>query len=286
MLSSQFYREVQIPPRPAWLPAEYLQGFDRWYNVSVDGMIKEHVPDDMHSVKYDPVTDPLRITNLDHDLLGPLKELLVGSSVPIKHVVILSLESTRKDVFPLKKGSHLHDAIMQSHDTEQVLNLEEELYKLSANAEILTGEASGFESTQNATSAHAGTWRGISKDKGGLNVQGAFTGSTSTFKSMLGSHCGVQPLPVDFTVEALTPIYQPCIPSILDLFNRNKPAVTGEKDAKQFQNSKWKSVFVQSITDQFDHQEMLNQRMGFSEVVVKSTLLDPTSKYYPPTERE
>jgi phosphoglycerol transferase MdoB-like AlkP superfamily enzyme len=111
---------------------------------------------------------------------------------------------------------------------------------------------------------------------------------------MLGSHCGVQPLPVDFTVESQARIYQPCLPSILKLFNHNKGLLPQKRRTSTIQSSgynnftsmPWKSVLVQAITDQFDHEDELNEHIGFSEVIVRDDLLNPLSKHYPPTEKE
>lgn len=294
---------------PSWLPREQLPGFNRWYHNSNDQVVaseqagEDSVEDGTSSktsnhekayedISYDPVEDPLRISNLGEDVLLPITEAIKKNKINIKHVVILSLESTRKDVFPLKKNSHLNDAIMKSHGsaksgTEAASNLA----KLTVNAELLTGEVSGYDVPEEPQSPLNQTWRNLSKEKGGLNVVGAFTGSTSTFKSMLGSHCGVQPLPVDFTVEAGDHIYQPCLPSILELFNHNKKSSVKRKDKanhseKDFRSKPWRSVFVQSITDQYDRQEELNKGIGFTEVITKETLLDPTSKHHPPTEKE
>ncbi|TVY40610.1 hypothetical protein LSUB1_G005920, partial [Lachnellula subtilissima] len=293
---------------PSWLPREQLKGFGRWYHNSIgqlavsDQVQNDSVEDGASSrtnaektyedINYDPVQDPLRISNLDGDVFLSITEAIKKNKVNIKHVVILSLESTRKDVFPLKKNSHLHDAIMKSHGSaKSAMEASSNIAKLTVNAELLTGEDSGYDVQEEYQSHLNRTWRGLSKEKGGLNVLGAFTGSTSTFKSMLGSHCGVQPLPVDFTVEAGDQIYQPCLPSILQLFNRNKNSSVerGHKETssdKGFRSQPWRSVFVQSITDQYDRQEELNEGMGFTQVITKETLLDPTSKHYPPTEEE
>jgi hypothetical protein len=300
--------ERHRPARPDWLPEEKMHGFGRWYHhKSHHGhfeLEEEHSIEVRRGrkgngfykgVNYDPVKDPLRITNLDQDLLGPITEALKDRKVPIKHVVIISLESTRKDVFPLKEGSHMHDMITKSHgsDEDSISRVNQELSSLTVNAELLTGEDSGFQTTFIDYAANkSATWRNLAKDRGGINVMGAFTGSTCTFKSMIGSHCGVQPLPVDFTVEAHGHIYQACLPDIFKLFNHNKtPRQLESRGSKSEEMSTvnsmpWKSAFVQSITDQYDHQDELNNHMGFSEVIVKSTLLDPTSKHYPPTEKE
>ncbi|KFX97541.1 hypothetical protein O988_04821 [Pseudogymnoascus sp. VKM F-3808] len=275
---------------PSWLPQERIPGFDRWYHnaSSADSHSNRH--HERHA-SYDPVNDPLHISNLDGDILAPITEAIKDAKVRIKHVVIISLESTRKDVFPLKKDSHLHKAIMNTHDTdESAAEANLQLANVSVNAEFLTGEDGGFDVEKKDNLTGSRTWRSLNKDKGGLNVQGAISGSSATFKSMLGSHCGVQPLPVDFTVEARGPIYQPCIPSILGLFNHNKqsPAKNGKRseDGEDIKSRPWKSVLVQSITDQYDHQDDLNVRMGFSQTITKHTLVDPNSKHYPPTESD
>lgn len=272
---------------PSWLPQERIPGFDRWYH---DGSLADRYPQKHHKIhaSYDPISDPLRISNLDRGILTPITEAMKEMKVSIKHVVIISLESTRKDVFPLKKDSHLHDVIMNTHESkESAAKANLQLANLTVNAEYLTGEDSGFDVEKKDNPGNK-TWRSLSRDKGGLNVMGAFTGSSSTYKSMLGSHCGVQPLPVDFTVEARGPIYQPCIPSILGLFNHNKqsPAknVQSSKHDEDMKSRPWKSVLVQSITDQYDHQDDLNERMGFSQSITKHTLINPNSAHYPPSE--
>ncbi|OBT84786.1 hypothetical protein VE02_06923 [Pseudogymnoascus sp. 03VT05] len=272
--------DIQLP---SWLPQERIPGFDRWYHHGRSADKHHHKHHHGH-VSYDPSSDPLRISNLDGDILASITEAMKENKVSIKHVVILSLESTRKDVFPLKKGSHLHDAIMKTHGSkESAAEANSQLAKLTVNAEILTGEDSGFD-VKNRNPPGNQTWRALSKEKGGLNVIGAFTGSSSTFKSMLGSHCGVQPLPVDFTVEAGAPIYQPCLPSILGLFNRNKQNGQSSKHNEDVRWRPWNSVFVQSITDQYDGQDELNERIGFSQSITKQTLVNPLSNHYPPTE--
>ncbi|KAJ5733178.1 Alkaline phosphatase-like alpha/beta/alpha [Penicillium manginii] len=135
------------------------------------------------------------------------------------------------------------------------------------------------------------TWRDPTEaGMGGLNVQGAITGSTLTFKSIIGSHCGVNPLPVDMLEESGLEIYQPCLPQLFDAFNKAKSPVqprqsekVERRDAASNQSEAveypWKSVFMQSITDDYDRQNVLNDHMGFKHQVVKSTLQNPHSKY-------
>lgn len=241
-------------------------------------------------LNYDPVLDPLRISNLDQGVLAPIADALKERNIKIKHIVFLALESTRKDVFPIRKGSNIYQAIMRTHGNEESATAAQNaLSVLTTNAELLSGESGGFEGTPANSTAKTEVWRNVAKDRGGINVKGAFTGSTTSLKSFLESHCGVQPLAVDFTVEARRQIYQPCIPSILKLFNNNKAKresrpPDAEKD--DFSSMPWKSAYVQAITDHFDHQDILNEEVGFDEIVSKNTLLDPSSEHYPPKEKQ
>ncbi|TVY83542.1 hypothetical protein LSUE1_G002197 [Lachnellula suecica] len=279
--------------RPTWLPEQKMKGFGRWYNESDES---DSVNEDLFAgVNYDPRNDPLKISNMNQDLLESLAKTLENHKVAIRHVVLLSLESTRKDVFPFKKDSHLHKQIMKTHTSnENRAKANFELSKLTRNAELLTGESSGLgEGDMDFSSARPGSWRNLRKDMGGINIVGASTGSTSSLKSIIGSHCGVQPLPVDFTVEVGRQIYQPCLPNILNLFNHNKHPQAQEHQSKakgsvseNVKSMSWKSVYLQSITDQYDHQDRLNQNMGLDEVIVKNTLSNPSSKHYPPSEKE
>ena len=293
--------QQQKLPRPLWLPDHQIEGFDRWYNDPRPEDYSFAEPENVHQERkwrmrrgpaYDPTKDALKITNLDQDLLKPLAEALEKRKPRIKHVILLSLKSTRSDVFPLKKNSQLYDIIIKSRQsTESIEEINLDLSEITLNAELLTGEIAGFDGVErNGSSGPVGSWRGLGRGRGGINVQGAFTGSTTSLKSLLGSHCGVQPLPVDFTVEAHRSIYQPCIPQILNLFNQNKQKgriySSGSYNERYDMNSMpWKSVYAQSITDQYDHQERLNRHVGFSEVIVKDTLLDPLSKHYPPKRK-
>jgi Sulfatase len=246
---------------------------------------------------YNPSCDPLRITNLDKEILEPLEAVFSAQRPLIKHVVLLTLESTRKDMFPLRKESLIYDKILSTYEDANAAQheLNKKLSQLTPITETLTGESSGFDypkenKDEQPSQAH---WKSKLNDSyGGINVHGAITGSAFTFKSLLGSHCGVEPLPVDFTEEIKGRIYQPCVPQILELFNEQQKNASSEKtsneskDQPDFLSSPWESVLVQSITDQFDSQDILDEHMGFKNTVMKSTLLNPSSKYYPPKEEE
>ena len=283
---------LESAPLPPWLPKNQLDGFERWYlhedqekNAKGHGGHGGYGSPEMlqHMFKYDPVQDPLRITNLDQEVLQPIVDALKDRKIAIKHIVLLTMESTRGDFFPLKKGSFTYENIMKTHgsDTESLKKAEMELAQLTVNAELLTGVDGGFV-RDNKTNSIAGSWKDLKADRGGINILGSMTGSTTSFKSVVGAHCGLAPLPVDFTIEAQQKIYQPCVPQILSLFNQNKPKGAERKDVNSMP---WRSVFAQSITDQFDKQDQLNRHMGWSDVIVKGTLLEPGAKY-PPTEKE
>lgn len=73
------------PPRFSWLPKHPpLTGFEDWYNG------KHHYR----------ASEDLRVSNLDQGIIGELKGKL--ADVKIRHVMLIKLESTRKDVFPVK----------------------------------------------------------------------------------------------------------------------------------------------------------------------------------------
>lgn len=65
-------------------------------------------------VHYNPAHNPLRISNLENEVLESLRESLQSGSVNITHVLLLKLESTRADVFPLRKQSYFGDIIRKT----------------------------------------------------------------------------------------------------------------------------------------------------------------------------
>lgn len=289
--------------RPSWLPKEVTAGFAKWYrprhhhhHAGKHGHGKHaHPPESKRyghhpeghppppprddtppppppGSGYESVLDPLKISNLDQPLLQALQDALKDSKIPIKHVVLMSLESTRKDVFPLDKNGILYEHLAESRkdDIDGGLAAKKrdelaDLSQLSRNAEIITGLDTHF--------GHA-----INTTHGGINVAGALTGSTFTLKSLLGSHCGVSPLPVDFLEELETEIYQPCLPQILNVMNKqNDPAAS----SWEWTNHTWKSVFMQASTNKFDRQQPALEKMGFDVTMVREDLMRPGAKYPP-----
>lgn len=211
----------------------------------------------------------------------------------IKNVLLITLESTRKDMFPFRKDSGVYNSILSSyHDASAAVELDKKLRNLTTTAAFLTGESTNFDEDAafNETGA-VGSWVSKFQDgRGGINVQGAVTGSAFTLKSLLTSLCGVEALPVDFTEEVKGRIYQPCLPQIMDLFNKAEANDSASSDfvetldKEDFLSWPWDSAMVQSVTDQFDSQYTLDDQIGFRTQILESTLSNPASKHYPPKE--
>ncbi|KAM3458265.1 hypothetical protein MY3296_000471 [Beauveria thailandica] len=212
-----------------WLPQDtVLKGFEDWYQQG-----RPH---------YDAKADPLKISNLDQDLLPELKNSL--ADVSIKHIVLIVLESTRKDVFPLKKDDLIWRRFEEAAphkrlSGEAIARLE----TLTPTANYLTGDYDdGFE--------HEKTTR-----RGGINFKDASTASTYTRKSMIGTMCGIWPLVADFNKEYIHHIYQPCLPQILEAFS-----YMDQNDAAE---SPWRSHYLQSVTLSYDHADASTEQFGF-----------------------
>lgn len=278
---------------PKWLPERPPPGFSRWGkqmrkvpHKKPKGKGKEKEEDKCKGQRatYNAATDPSKISNLDNELYAQLKTAFDKHSVRIEHIVLLTLESTRKETFPMKQGTDLYDMILdtyaQSEKKKRAAGIDR-LSLMTPTAQMVTGEFATNSTGQKST-FEDWPWQAEHADGGGgINIKGAMTGSTLTLKSLLTSHCGVMPLPVDLLEEARLDVYQPCLPHILDLFDSKKT-----DNPQNFQERQWRSVFVQSSTDSYDRQALMTRRMGFDESIAKGTLDDPDSKYYPPGSPE
>ncbi|KAL1961750.1 hypothetical protein VTN77DRAFT_1076 [Rasamsonia byssochlamydoides] len=227
----------------------------------------EHPPYENHPPGYDSVLDPLKISNADEPLVKELQNVLQQEQAKpeIRHVIVMSLESTRKDVFPLVKDGRLYRELQQSWRKYEKRDDHKraDLSQLSISAEVVTGQDAGFG-------------REINTTHGGLNVIGAVTSSTFTLKSLLSSHCGVNPLPVDFLEEVETEIYQPCLPQILKVLN----AQNRSNSASSWREAPWRSVFMQAATSALDRQTQLMEQMGFDEVIDREVLRNASSEFH------
>jgi len=251
---------IDVPDRELGRPGGTLHDKD----------LKEKCADLLEQlVDYNPVDDPLRITNLDQDLLKPFERVLEEGAAVINHVIIVEMESMRKDVFPLIPGSATHKMILESHPKDQWDDINGKLDHLCRNTQKITGEFESFTDADDSEYRH----KDLVESSGGINVKGALTGSSFSFKSFLGSHCGVWPLPVNMLEETYSQIYQPCLPHILKLFNAGK-SDEGRDDGESIDpvERKWKSLFLQSITELYDRQDQMNKQIGFDQVFAKEAI--------------
>ncbi|PQK13325.1 hypothetical protein BB8028_0004g02560 [Beauveria bassiana] len=179
-----------------WLPnGTTLQGFEDWY----DG--KEH---------YSPAHDPLHISNLKDDLLPELRG--VSKNISIRHISLIKLESTRKDVFPFNKDGYIWKSWRKPFATKGFLSTPSNgctLGTLTPTANRMTGDyEDGFHHLNKTP-------------RGSISFDNAFTTATYTRKCFTGTLCGVTPLVSDFNVEFENHIYQPCFPQICNAFNKS-----------------------------------------------------------------
>ncbi|KAJ5747926.1 uncharacterized protein N7511_009622 [Penicillium nucicola] len=281
-------------PLASLIGEEYWEGPHGHFKGWAPGMTEEN-----HTVgHYNAVDDPLRITNLDHDMIEPLTRALKDHDIPITHVVLVLMESARKDIFPFKAGSHLHEEILSSWNSQdpQVLqSVNERLSNLTPVAEKLTGQFGGFMKSQNDSQTRESQWEDTAASgMGGINIDGILTGSTLSFKSAIMNYCGMGPLPVDFMDEVKAKAYQPCIMQVFDLFNQLKQNETakdqnlhkphGQLDSIHLRN--WTSVFLQSITGLYDDQDQLNEKMGFKKSIYREQIEEEDAKHFHPGMEE
>ncbi|KAH8731854.1 alkaline-phosphatase-like protein [Phaeosphaeriaceae sp. PMI808] len=235
--------------------------------------------------------DIMKVSNLDAGILEPLEKSMKTKKPKIKNVLLLTLESTRKDMFPLKKDSHPYKTILSTYGTSTVsadvtAQLDAKLQGITDTFAFLSDEPTGF-GTHNKKRPE-NDWRAAFKDgMGAININGASTQAAYTCKSLLSSHCGTEPLPVDFMEETSGHIYQHCLPQIFKKMSSTmlkQEDSARKKEEKGFQSMPWNSTFVQAVTDHFDSQDVLNEQMGFENVVTETTISDPKSKHYPPKQ--
>ncbi|KAI5303974.1 hypothetical protein KEM56_006998 [Ascosphaera pollenicola] len=294
--------------RPDWLPKELPKGFWRWQKFDQGGIQGHRVREENECEGgddgfYNPVTDPSRISNLDLQPLPELQKVFDDKSgAVITHVVLITLESTRKELFPIQKGSYLYNEAVKSWGDKPPADLDERYNLMTRVAQQVTGDRFfPDDDPLKPLKPVEGEWQDyVAPDMGGISVRGALTGSTLSFKSVLGSHCGVGPLTENFLEEVTTDIYQPCLPQIFKLFNnikniKNEPEVDPDDlnahnissighDRKSIHERKWKSVFMQAVTDTYDRQDKQNKQIGFDAKLAKSDIERASSKFWPPMQ--
>ncbi|KAM5344176.1 hypothetical protein ACJ41O_012713 [Fusarium nematophilum] len=267
-----------------WLPDSLPRGFFRWdpkrfkngylgsYGSPADAVANQcpHVPE--RDPYYNPVTDPLRITNLDTDIVPTLQEALGDGSVKIKHVFFVLMESLREEFFPLQQGSGIHNVILDANEAKNRESVNELLSHLTPHIEKITGKTGGFKNAKGkAYKAPELKWHDQAAEGfGGVNVQGAYTSATMSTKSFCANHCGAWPMPVEKFDEADTDSYQPCMPQILDLLNRAKDNVTS--DDADFRDLQWRTALFESQVEEYDRQEIFDQKLGFQHIVTRKQI--------------
>ncbi|CRG91695.1 hypothetical protein PISL3812_08746 [Talaromyces islandicus] len=235
-----------------WLPEDPLEGFEDWYK---------------NELHYDASADPLRISNLEEPLLPELGDL---NDVPIRHIMIIVLESTRKDVFPIKETGISVERLKNSWDDKKLPEVAlERLKTLTPVAKFLTGDYDDhFERPSGEDQ----------KKRGGISFNNAYTASTFTLKSLTASLCGVMPMVADFNVEYLHHVYQPCLPHIWGALNTLEHE---DESSHGFGGYKWASTFMQSVTLMWDNFGSLMEKLGFSSdaLIDKEYLIKSTAKF-------
>ncbi|EWG48824.1 hypothetical protein FVEG_08486 [Fusarium verticillioides 7600] len=222
---------------------------------------------------YNPVQDPLKITNLDTDILPTLKEALGNGDVKIKHVVFILMESLRADFWPLQQGSHTHSLIMDLNKSDKEKEAaNERLSWMMPHIEKITGLKQGFTDKNGKPYAKPNyTWHDQAEEGfGGINVATAYTAATMSTKSYCANHCGAYPMPVEKFAEADTDSYQPCLPQILSMLNKVKTNTSS--DDADFRDLQWKTALFEAEIEEYDRQEKFDAKLGFQHIITKKQL--------------
>ena len=235
----------------SWLPkTTQLNGFDDWYGID--------------TTHYNATADPLKISNLEDELIPGLRSSL--KDVEIRHILLVSLESTREDMFPFKKTSPFFDALEPSHQKDPEKGYHR-MAHLTPTAQYVTGN---YENgIQEET--------GLRRARGGITFNNAYTTSTYTLKSLTATLCGLYPLVANWNLEVDNHIYQPCLPQILDSFNELSSSISGEseKTSDDFRSQNWTSHFMMPVQGYYDRQNLLMPKLGFDaqRIITENYLL-------------
>jgi arylsulfatase A-like enzyme len=229
--------------------------------------------------------EPLKLSNLDANILEPLAAQIKIKQPKIRHVLLLTLESTRKDMFPFKKNSHAYETVLSTYTSPDAHEeLDAKLRGFTDTAAFLSGDRTGFEPKERRFPR---PWQSDFKEgMGAININGAVSQAAYTLKSLLSSHCGVEPLAVDFAEETKGTIYQHCLAGIFKKMSSVTPSAKSDEktqDGKRDHRSlPWAAAMVQAVTDEYDSQDVLDKMMGFDNVIAESTISDPHAAHYPP----
>lgn len=275
---AEMYRERQAdwitdrPPRGffRWDRSRSEKGFYGWLAPNTS-TVEDCVGIAEDDVYYNPVSDPLKVSNLDLDILPSLQEAL--SKIAIKHVVVVMLEGLREGVWPLQKDSHFYNMLTKKAYTDDIRQLvDERLSRLSPNIERITGVPMGFKDEPYALS----NWTDSNKPgHGGINIQGAYTAATMTSKAFQSLHCGTPPMSIDGFEEADLDDYQPCLPQIFDLFNQ----VNTGSASTDYRDQPWRTAFFTSTSEQYDRLEVFDKRLGYHKRFARREIEQDTERF-------
>lgn len=237
-----------------WLPeGEPLKGFEDWYRDGAD--------------HYSAEADPLKIFNMQDGLIPGLRGKL--ADVDIRHVIVVKMESIRKDVFPVKQGGKIWRKLADAASNKTLSNkARDRLATLTPLANSLTCDYDDGFHHQNRTC------------RGGISANNAFTTSTYTLKSVIATLCGIGPVAADFNVEAKSHFYQPCLTHVLHALNTIDHTETS-RGGKEFQPFPWRSYYFQAATDSFDNQGALFPILGYQSenVITKEYLQSESARF-------
>ena len=243
---------MQPPPFFEWLSGKQYAGFEDWGEV-------------VNATHYTPEADPLHISNLNNPVLQSVQDAIVAKDIKIKHIIIVKLESTRGDVFPVRRDTFMWNRIADSYKHRVIPDeVQQRIEQLTSTADMLTSTL-----PYNAY--------------GGISARNAFTTGTYTLKSVVGTLCGVTPLVADFNREYRYHIYQPCLSHIFNAMS-SQSDITSDTD--DFTRWPWHSAWMQSVTDGYDNQDKLTPLLGYHDVLTREELEKPTARHFPVKSKE
>jgi hypothetical protein len=243
-----------------WLPDKPMPGFEGWRG---------------NSTRYVLDTDPLKVSNFGDGLLSELKDSKL-TDLNIRNIVLLTLESTRQDVFPLVDGGAIRQRLSTTFNKQEVPE------RIQARLDTLTPFASWLVNSDDPNARSPASFANLSP-RGNVHARDAFTTSTYTLKSLVGTHCGLSPVAADFNVEHSHRAYQPCLPQVLDMLN-NVQCSSPSEVLNKARTGNWTSVFMQSTTLGFDKQDELMPTLGFpKERIIGAEYLREAHEFNPVT---
>jgi hypothetical protein len=244
-----------------WLPEKVMAGFEGWRG---------------NSTRYTLDTDPLKVSNFDDGLLSELQDSKL-TDLSIRHVVLLTLESTRQDAFPLVDGGVIRQRLSSTFDDEKIPE------EIQTRLDSLTPFASWLVNGDDPHAISSASFANLTS-RGRVHARDAFTTSTYTIKSLIGTHCGLSPVAADFNVEYLHHAYQPCLPQVLDMLN-NVQCSSSPEVLDEARTGNWTSVFMQSTTLSFDKQDEVMPNLGFPKerIIGAEYLREEAHRFEPAT---